>query len=247
MLQRRFLIASSFARLIRKERGVAGRVVEGYLLARSDRDHFVSIETEGAYLVLRAKTGRTRIEERTEIPRSQAEALLEICAGRIGFERTGLGFSGARAAFLDHFIAPGPLDCLTFEFDDGENPDSFAAPDWFGPDVTADPAYENGSFALNGMPESPEAALSDTALDTLLNYLENRHEASYPTRDRQAVAASTEVAAEAGAQRAAAPLDTVLAGVKEALENPTAPSVATESESKVVVQIERADGRGRRP
>ena len=36
MTQRRFLIASSLARLIRKEGGVAGRIVEGYAAARED-------------------------------------------------------------------------------------------------------------------------------------------------------------------------------------------------------------------
>jgi hypothetical protein len=34
MVQRRFLIASSLARLIRKEQGIAGRIVEGYFPPR---------------------------------------------------------------------------------------------------------------------------------------------------------------------------------------------------------------------
>ena len=56
MSQRRFLIASALARLIRKEQGVAGHIVEGYFPARPDREHFVSIEPGHCYLVL--ATGR---------------------------------------------------------------------------------------------------------------------------------------------------------------------------------------------
>src|SRR3954471_12002444 len=89
MAQRRFLVASSLARLIRKEGGVAGRVVEGYFPARPDRDHFVSLEPGHSYLVLApAREGAEEEEERTEVPRSQAEALLAVCAGKVGFERT---------------------------------------------------------------------------------------------------------------------------------------------------------------
>jgi len=81
MAQRRFLIASSLARLIRKDCGMAGRIVEGYFPPRPDRDHFVSIEPGHAYLVLAPAREGAGDEERTEVPRSQAEALLSIWAG----------------------------------------------------------------------------------------------------------------------------------------------------------------------
>src|SRR3954464_10645410 len=81
MSQRRFLIASALARLIRKEQGVAGRSVEGYFPARSDREHFVSLEPGHSYLVLAPAKEGAGEEERTEVPRSQAAALLPICAG----------------------------------------------------------------------------------------------------------------------------------------------------------------------
>jgi hypothetical protein len=100
MVQRRFLIASSFARLIRKEGGVAGRIVEGYFPARPDRDHFVSIEPGHSYLVLAPAREGAGEEERTEVPRSQAEALLAVCAGKVGFECT-IGFcQGSRQQVL---------------------------------------------------------------------------------------------------------------------------------------------------
>jgi len=83
MSQRRFLIASALARLIRKEQGVAGRIVEGYFPARPDRDHFVSIEPGHCYLVLATGREGAGVEERAEVPRSQAEALLVGVVARV--------------------------------------------------------------------------------------------------------------------------------------------------------------------
>ena len=65
MAQRRFLIASSLARLIRKEQGIASRIVEGYFPARPDWDHFVSLEPGHCFLVL------TTTKEHAELKRDQ--------------------------------------------------------------------------------------------------------------------------------------------------------------------------------
>src|SRR3954469_7209753 len=107
MAQRRFLVASSLARLIRREGGVAGRVVEGYLPARPDRDHFVSLEPGHSYLGLAPAREGAGEGERTELPRSQAEALLPICAGKVGFECTLLPLREGKQALLQRIVAPG--------------------------------------------------------------------------------------------------------------------------------------------
>ena len=82
MAQRRFLIASSLARLIRKEGDMVGRIVEGYFPARPDRDHFVSLEPGHSYLVLAPAKEGAGEEERTEVPRSQAEASYRYARAR---------------------------------------------------------------------------------------------------------------------------------------------------------------------
>jgi len=112
MTQRRFLIASSFARLIRRERDMAGRIVEGYFPARPDRDHFVSLEPGRSCLVLAPAREGAGDEERTEVPRSQAEALIAVCAGKVGFEATILRLHTGMPVLLQRFIAPGALDLL---------------------------------------------------------------------------------------------------------------------------------------
>ena len=172
MTQRRFLIASSLARLIRKEGGVAGRIVEGYFPARPDRDHFVSLEPGHSYLVLAPAKEGAGEEERTEVPHSQAEALLPICAGKVGFECTIVPLRGDTQALLQRFVAPGPLDLLSVEFAAGEDADGFVPPAWFGPEVTQNPAYHRGSLARTGLPASEDIPLSNAMLEELLDLLE---------------------------------------------------------------------------
>lgn len=174
---RRFLIASSLARLLRKERGVEGRVVEGHFPARARRMHFVSFEPGQAHLVLNntGAEGEDSAEERVEVPHPHAEALLEVCAGKVGFERTRLRLGAGSRLLLQHFIHPATLDLLTVVVDDeGEHgPGEFAAPAWFGPEVTHDPAWERRSIALQGAPAVPDVPLSNAALDALLSDLED--------------------------------------------------------------------------
>src|SRR3954453_14849872 len=172
MTQRRFLVASFLARLIRREGGVAGRVVEGYFPARPDRDHFVSLEPGHSYLVLAPAREGAEEEQRTEVPRSQAEALLAVCAGKVGFECTIVRLRDGKQALLQRFIAPGSMDLLSIEFAAGEDADGFVPPAWFGPEVTQNPAYHRGSLARAGLPESENIPLSNAMLEELLDMIE---------------------------------------------------------------------------
>src|SRR3954447_19647430 len=187
MPQRRFLIASSFARLIRKERGTMSRVVEGYFPAHPDRDHFVSIEPDRSFLILASTMQETAVE-RTEVPRSQAEALLPMCAGKVGFERTSMRLPDGREAVLNHFIAPGSLDVVNVAFTEAEDSSAFVAPAWFGPEVTRDAAYRNGSLARDGVPAAAEFPLSSPMLDDLLTALEAQAGAGQVSPERLSLA-----------------------------------------------------------
>jgi len=172
MAQRRFLIASSLARLIRKEGGVAGRIVEAYFPARPDREHFVSLEPSHSYLVLAPAREGAGEEEHTEVPRAQAEALLAVCAGKVGFECTMVPLRQGKQALLQRFVAPGRLDLLSVEFTAGEDADGFVPPAWFGPEVTQNPAYHRGSLARTGLPASEDILLSNGMLEELLDVIE---------------------------------------------------------------------------
>ena len=180
MYQRRFLIAASLARLIRHEQGVTSRIVEGYFPARPDRDHFVSLAPERCCLVLGPAHDGTGSEEHTEIPRSQAEALLAVCEGKVGFECTTVPLRDGTESVLQRFIVPGSLDLLSVEFDEREDSQVFVAPAWFGPEVTTNPAYAQGSLARVGLPPAEELPLSSGMLDDLLDTLEERQPATPP-------------------------------------------------------------------
>src|SRR3954454_2110871 len=253
MPQRRFLIASSLARLIRKDGGVAGRIVGGYFPARPDRDHFVSIEPGHAYLVL-APVGGVGQEERTEVPRSQAEALLAVCAGKAGFECTILPLRDGKQALLQRFVAPGSLDLLSVEFAVGEDADGFVPAAWFGPEVTQNPAYHRGSLARTGLPASDDIPLSDAMLEELLDVLEEGTTAAQLGRG-----ASPNIRDDWSAQRPndgatrtegpapsieSVPADDLMAGLAEALRDvqPTKPAsaAADDAAAREDAPVERA-------
>jgi CYTH domain-containing protein len=240
MAQRRFLVASSLARLIRKEQGIAGRIVEGYFPARPDWDHFVSLEPGHAYLILApAREGAGEVEQ-TEVPRAQAEALLAVCAGKVGFECTLVPLRDGQQALLQRFVAPGVLDLLSVEFAAGEDADGFVPPAWFGPEVTQNPAYHRGSLARTGLPASEDIPLSNAMLEELLDLLEEGtmaaqlgRGASPNVRDDGSAQGPSE-----GAFSAEVPApsvegveaDGLMAGLAEALKNvqPTKPASATD-------------------
>ena len=85
---RRFLIAPSLSRLARRERGSA-RLTEGYFATQSGRNSHVLIEGSQCQLVLVVPGANgVAAEERTDVPRAHADALLDVCAGRAVFDRT---------------------------------------------------------------------------------------------------------------------------------------------------------------
>ena len=186
---RRFLIAPALARLIRKERS-GDRITEGYFPNQAGRSTHVHVAREKGSLVLTTTApGGATVEERTEVPRAHAAALLDVVARKVDYARSQLSVGG-RDISLDRFVTPGALDILSVEFASDGEASAFAAPSWFGPEVTEEPAFQNRSIALEGVPKVPEVALSNAALDSLLDALENRirpaqgYEAALP-RERQ--------------------------------------------------------------
>jgi hypothetical protein len=242
MPQRCFLIASALARLIRKELGVTDRIVEGYFPPRPDLEHFVRIERGQSYLVL-APTRDGDAEERTEVPRSQAEALLAVCAGTVGFECTSVGLRGGEQALLQRFVAPGPLDLVSVAFAEGEDADGFDPPIWFGPEVTQNPAYDRGSLARAGKPAPEEIALSNAILDELLDGLEEGGMAAQLGRgpsltiaDRSADRDSDHATEPPARSVESAPESELVAGFAEALKHFESTTPAPDAEDAAVAE-----------
>jgi CYTH domain-containing protein len=170
---RRYLIASSLARLVRKERG-GNRVTEGHFPNQADRSSFVIVDGEKGSLVLVQEGANGPVEERTDVPRAHAEALLDVTPGKIDYLLTHLTV-GTRDIQIARFVTPGPLDMIAVSFESEEEARDFRPLSWFGPDITSDTAYQNRAIALNGPPQVPEVPLTNAALNSLLDTLENRY------------------------------------------------------------------------
>jgi len=170
---RRYLIASSLARLIRKERG-GNRITEGHFPNQADRSSFVIVDGDKGSLVLVQTGANGPVEERTDVPRAHAEALLDVTPGKIDYLLTHLTV-GTRDIQIARFVTPGPLDMISVSFESEEEARDFRPLSWFGPDITSDMAYQNRSIALNGPPQVPEVPLTNAALNSLLDTLENRY------------------------------------------------------------------------
>lgn len=211
---RRYLIASSLARLIRKERG-GNRVTEGHFPNQADRSSFVVVEGDKGSLVLVHASAGGPIEERTEVPRAHAEALLDVTPGKLDYLLTHLTV-GTRDIQILRFVTPGPLDLISVSFESEDEARDFRPLSWFGADVTMEVPYQNRSIALEGAPQAPDVPMSNAALNSLLDALENRYVAP---RGYTPHAPARNSAEQAGGQQRNAPPPPVA----QANERPAAP------------------------
>ena len=170
---RRFLVAPSLVRLLRKERG-GSRVTEGYFAPQAGRTSFVRLQGTNCFLVLMTGAEGAMAEERTEVPRAHGDALLDVCQGRAVYERTTVSLGGAVEALVDRYVRPSGLDIVSLVFPDAAAAQNFTPPVWFGAEVTTDKAYDGQSIALTGVPSPGDIPLSNAALDAVLDLIEPR-------------------------------------------------------------------------
>jgi hypothetical protein len=140
------------------------------------------------------------VEERTDVPRAHAEALLDVTPGKLDYLLTHLTV-GTRDIQIARFVTPGPFDMISVSFESEEEAKDFRPLSWFGPDVTSDATYQNRSIALEGLPQMPDVPLSNAALNSLLDTLENRYSSSraYSPAHQMRNAAEVEVVQNAPA------------------------------------------------
>jgi CYTH domain-containing protein len=169
-IQRLFVIAPSLARLIRQERG-GEPVIEGYFPDQPQRGTFVQIDESRSSLILKARADEAT-EERADIPPAHAQALLAVSQGQVEYLRTSLSI-GSHEIQVFHVLRPGPLELVAIQVAPEDDQD-FPPPPWFGPEVSAEPAYQRRRLALKGAPEALEVDVTNAALNHLLDLLEDR-------------------------------------------------------------------------
>ncbi|NEU13013.1 hypothetical protein G3T14_12805 [Methylobacterium sp. BTF04] len=171
---RRFLVASSLVRLIRKERGGA-RITEGYFAPQSGRVSYVRVDGQNCHLVLVSTTpDGASSEERTDVPRAHGDALLDVCSGKAAYDRTAIALGGGREAVVDRYVTPGTLDLVSVTFDGVDEAGAFQVPAWFAAEVTTDPAYDRHAVALQGVPQPGEIGVSNAGVEAVLDLVEPR-------------------------------------------------------------------------
>jgi hypothetical protein len=168
-MQRLFIIAPSVARLIRKERE-GERVIEGYFPDHAHRRTFVQITETGSSLILEAGDGTS--EERADLPLAHAQALLAVSQGQVEYVRNRLSIGSHEIQAL-HVVRPGPFDLVAIANAPEDRQDVPPLP-WFGPEVSAEPAYQRRRLALHDAPEAPEVEFTNAALNSLFDLLEDR-------------------------------------------------------------------------
>ena len=177
-----FLLASALARLIEKERG--GHLVrQGFFPEQPNRSAHVQVAGETGHLILVSQPSASPLEEPVEISRSQAEALLDLTDGQIEYLSI-LTDIGSHSAAIQRFVTPAPLDLIGLVFNHDKSARKFQPPAWFGPEVSGDPSYQVRSIALAGLPTAPEVEVTNAALHSLLDVLDNRADEPKPQPSR---------------------------------------------------------------
>jgi CYTH domain-containing protein len=167
-----FLLASALARLIEKERG--GHLVrQGFFPDRSGQSAHVQVSGGTGHLILVSHHAAGPLEEPAEISRAQAEALLELTAGRAEFRSIPIDI-GSHSATIQRFVTPASLDLISVAFKHDKAARKFQPPAWFGPEVTSDLGYGTRAIAIAGLPSTREVEVTDAALNSLLDALGDR-------------------------------------------------------------------------
>ena len=173
---RRFQIAPPIARLIQKS-FVPARVTEGHFPPHSERQSHVQLENGHASLILTTFDGNPEVTETTPLPSVHAEALLKVCTGTVVIERSAVRLASMHA-FVDRFVAPGPLDLVSVEFATSTEAAGFQPPLWFGMEVSANERFLNREVALLGLPPVQEAKVSNAILEAVLDFMDGASVAS---------------------------------------------------------------------
>jgi CYTH domain-containing protein len=173
--QRQFLISPALARLVRRELGTQGRVQEGYFSSTPERTHFVRLDApHNTLMMLMSGVDGEPVEEVTEVPASQARALLDVAPGQIAYDRTALAVAPGVEGVLKQILLPQPLHLLTLSCEDGASLDRLQVPLWTGPEVSGDASFSRAAIALQGAPEVGEIEISNAGLEVLLDLLQGR-------------------------------------------------------------------------
>jgi CYTH domain-containing protein len=134
------------------------RIQQGYLTIGGDGGE-TRVRRRGGRCTLTVKSGSGLVRRETEIgiTAAQFDGLWAATEGaRVEKQRYTLRDEQGHVIELDVYAgALSGLVVAEVEFDDPRGAESFAAPYWFGHEVTDDPRYKNQRLATAGEPPAP--------------------------------------------------------------------------------------------
>jgi adenylate cyclase len=154
-IERKFLVAEPPQAL---ERHPSSSVAQGYLAIEPGGTE-VRVRRRDEVNSLTVKSGRGIGREETEIELidAQFQSLWPLTEGR-RVHKTRYEILAGDGLVIELDIYQGALAGLLVaevEFPTKSSAAAFIAPDWFGSEVTGDPAYKNQALAVNGRPLTP--------------------------------------------------------------------------------------------
>jgi len=139
--------------------GPGTHIRQGYLAEEGSVEVRVRITDDASSVTVKAGSGLSRTEVDVAISAEQAEALWPHTAGRrIEKTRHRVALDDDKPEYVGEIdIYDGTLDGLCVaevEFTSEAVAASFDPPDWFGRELTGDPAWSNAALARHGRPDT---------------------------------------------------------------------------------------------
>jgi adenylate cyclase len=151
-IERKFLVPAPPADV---ERWPSTAIEQGYLAVDADGTEVRVRRRAGrALITVKSAGGRARVEEEFGIEPERFERLWPLTEGR-RLEKTRYEIPADGGLTIELDVYGGALAGLVVaevEFPSEEAADAFAAPGWFGREVTDDPRYRNQRLAGEGAP-----------------------------------------------------------------------------------------------
>ena len=143
-IERKFLVKEG---TWRNEKGTEYR--QGYLNSAKERIVRVRIIDGKGYLTIKGLTvGASRMEFEYEIPRPDAEAMLDICEKPLIEKNRYVVQEGGFVWEIDEFFGEN-LGLIVAEVELEREDQVFPKPVWVGAEVTGDPRYFNSNLIKN--------------------------------------------------------------------------------------------------
>ncbi|GAL62178.1 CYTH domain-containing protein [Algibacter lectus] len=145
-IERKFLVKSE---AFKKEAFKQTRISQGFLNTDKARTVRVRLKGEQGFITIKgasSKSGLSRFEWEKEIPKQEAEALLELCEPSI-IDKTRYEIKQGQHIYeVDEFYGDNS-GLIVAEIELNTETETYIKPDWLGNEVTGDVKYYNSQLS----------------------------------------------------------------------------------------------------